>query len=605
MNQLRSLGKGLSSALLLAVALGLAACHKARDDMGAVSVGLTDASGDFLSYTVDVTSLLLAKADGTVVGTLPQRTRIDLAQLTDLSEFVTGATIPIGTYVSATLNLDYTNADLEVDNGSGVAVKVPLANIRDAQGNPVTTMAVNVTFDNARQIKITRLVPVFFDLDFNLAASNAVDMSDPANPVVTVSPLLAADVNPDAPKPHRIRGPLDGVSVQAGTFTLILRPFNLVQGDHGRFTFVTDANTAFEVNQIASTGSAGLQALSQLPRLSATVALGALVKGTNQFLATEVRAGSSVAFGTDDVLTGNVIARNSISNTLTVKGAELVRKDGTLIFRDTVSVTVGSGTSVLKQGATGTFTIGDISVGQRLTVFGTLDAPGTAMDATAGLARLLITQLNGTVNGVTNTVDMTLARIDGRPIALFDFAGTGTPGSDADPAAYVVAIGSLAPTSTPGTPLKVRGFVRPFGQAGASGDFDAVTLIDVTTAPAALLVGWPLLEAAPFGFVAGGMSVNLTNAGLLHDVFREGVGAGLSTGAAPIVQAANQGRGLFVIGIDGSVQVYTQFSAYQQALQANLGAGRKARAFFASGGPGSYSDATKTLTAGAMAAVLQ
>jgi len=29
------------------------------------------------------------------------------------------------------------------------------------------------------------------------------------SPVVTVSPLLVADVNPDTPKPHRIRGALD------------------------------------------------------------------------------------------------------------------------------------------------------------------------------------------------------------------------------------------------------------------------------------------------------------------------------------------------------------------------------------------------------------
>ena len=66
----------------------------------------------------------------------------------------------------------------------------------------------------------------------------------------------------------------------------------------------------------------------------------------------------------------------------------------------------------------------------------------------------------------------------------------------------------------------------------------------------------------------------------------------------------NLGVGLFVIGIDGAVQVYTQFGAFEQALQADLAAGRKARAFVAAGGTGSYVDATKTLTAGAMAAVL-
>jgi hypothetical protein len=605
MNELRSFGKALLTALALTVALGLAACKGNNDDTGTVQVGLTDAPGDFLSYTVDVTSLTLTKADGTVIETLPQRTRVDLAQLTDLTEFVTGATIPAGIYVGATLNLDYAAADLEVDDGTGAAVPVPLANIHDALGNPVTTMTMNVRLDNARQLTVAPFVLALLDLDFNLAASNAVDMTNPLSPVVTVSPLLVADVNPDAPKPHRIRGPLDQVNVQGNSFTLILRPFNLIQGDHGRLTFVTGASTAFEINQVASVGSAGLTALSQLQRLSAVVALGTFVPGTRQFLATEVRAGSSVAFGTNDVLSGNVISRSN--NIVKVKGAELVRNDGTLIFRDTVDVTVGAGTKVIKQGSSASVTIADISVGQRVMIFGTLDAPGTSMAAAAGLVRLLVTQLNGTVSAVSGaTVGMTLARIDGRPISLFDFTGTGTPGNDADPTAYLVSAGSLPLGGIGnGTPVKVRGFPQPFGQATASVDFNAVTLIDVTNAPATLLVGWPLLEAVPFGNVApNSLRLNLTNAGLLHDVIREGVDTRLLTGDTPTVQTTNLGRGLFVIAIDGTVQVYTQFSAYQQALQADLAAGRKARAFVASGGINSYIDATKTLTAGAIAAVL-
>src|SRR5712675_1805376 len=80
------------SLVAAAVAVGLYACKK-TDDEGVVAIGLTDAQGDFLTYTVDVTSLTLTKADGTVVQTLPQRTRIDFAQVVDLTEFVTGATI--------------------------------------------------------------------------------------------------------------------------------------------------------------------------------------------------------------------------------------------------------------------------------------------------------------------------------------------------------------------------------------------------------------------------------------------------------------------------------------------------------------------------------
>ena len=615
MNSLRSFGTGRARLRLLAavtlgaaVALGLYACKSSTDEEGVVGIGLTDAAGDFLTYTVDVTSLTLTKADGTVVQTLPQRTRVDFAQFVDLTEFMTAATIPSGTYVSATLNLDYASADIQVDDGNGAPVAVPLANIHDSQGVQVTTMSMMVRLDNARQLVIARGLPALLDLDFNLAASNLVNMS---GPVVTVNPLLVADVNPDAPKPHRIRGPLDSVNTQAGSFTLILQPFNLLQGDHGRLTFLTDGNTTFEIDQTSFTGSAGLAALAAKPQLTATVAIGTLDLTTRRFTATEVLAGSSVPFGTSDVLTGNVISRSS-GTTFVVKGAELVRSSGTLIFRDTVTVTVASGTTrVIKQGTMGTFATGDISIGQRVTVLGTLTnatVGSTTMDASSGLVRLLITQLNGHANGVPagNTLVMTLDRIDGRPISLFNFSGTGTTmGNDANPISYQVAAGALNLAGiVASTPLKVRGFVQPFGLATATDDFNAITLIDVTNAPATLVVGWPSLEAAPFNsYTASGMKVNLLNVGPLHDVFRGGVDTPLSTSDTPTVLATNPARGLFVIGDNGTVQVYTRLSTYQAALQAELALGRQARGFVASGG--TYFDATKTLTANAMAAVLQ
>ncbi len=600
------------SVVTAAAALSLSACRSPTDD-GVVAIGLTDAQGDFLTYTVDVTSLTLAKADSTVVvQTLPQRTRVDFAQIVDLTEFMTGATIPAGSYVSATLNLDYTNADIQVDDGNGVPVPVAPANIHDSQGVQVRTLSMTVTLDNARQLVIAPLRPSLLDLDFNLAASNFVDMSG-INPVVTVNPLLVADVNPDAPKAHRIRGPLDRVDMQAGSFTLILRPFNLLQGDHGRVAFLTDSNTTYEIDQTSFRGSAGLSALAAKPQLTATVAVGTLDLTSRRFIATEVLAGSSVRFGTSDVLTGNVISRSS-GTTFVVKGAELVRSNGTLIFRDTVTVTVASGTTkVIKQGTVGTFATGDISVGQRVTVLGTLTnttVGATTMDASSGLVRLLVTQLNGHANGApAGNLVMTLDRIDGRPISLFTFTGTGTTGNDANPNSYQVATGTLDLSGIGvGTPLKVRGFVQPFGQATATDDFHAITLIDVTNAPATLVVGWPLLEPAPFQlpFAANGsMVVNLTNAGSLHDIFRGGVDTPLSTAAvdAPTVQAINPNRGLFVIGDNGTVTVYTRLSAYQAALQADLAAGRKARSFVASGG--TYLDAAKMLTANAMAVALQ
>src|SRR5262245_62018422 len=82
---------------------------------GTVFLSLTDADGDFLGYTVDVVSLTLKKANGAVVETLPVTTRVDFAQLVDLTEFVTAAMIPNGTYVEGSIRLDYSNAEVTVE----------------------------------------------------------------------------------------------------------------------------------------------------------------------------------------------------------------------------------------------------------------------------------------------------------------------------------------------------------------------------------------------------------------------------------------------------------------------------------------------------------
>ena len=161
MNRLRSFGNGRALLRLLAAfilgaaaALSLSACRSSTDEMGVVGISLTDAAGDFLSYTVDVTSLTLTKADDTVVQALPLRTRVAFARLVDLTEFVTAVTIPSGNYVSATLNLDYTNADIQVDDGNGVPVPVAPANIHDSQGVQVTTLSMSVKLDPARPLVI-------------------------------------------------------------------------------------------------------------------------------------------------------------------------------------------------------------------------------------------------------------------------------------------------------------------------------------------------------------------------------------------------------------------------------------------------------------------
>ena len=116
-------------------------------------VTMTDAKGDFLSYTVNMTSLQLQTAAGATVETLPATTKVDFAQLVDLTEVISAGQIPAAEYVSATLTLDYTGANITADDGTGTAVALkPVDSNGAALAAPVT---VSVKLDNAHHLMIT------------------------------------------------------------------------------------------------------------------------------------------------------------------------------------------------------------------------------------------------------------------------------------------------------------------------------------------------------------------------------------------------------------------------------------------------------------------
>ncbi|MCG7993619.1 MAG: DUF4382 domain-containing protein [Candidatus Thiodiazotropha lotti] len=108
---------GLVSLLLLLAGCGGGGSsdttsETSTDESGRLVIGVTDAPGDFSSYTVDVVSMTLTKQSGAIVDTLPLNTRIDFAQYTDMTEFITAATVPAGRYVKAEMVVDYSNAEI-------------------------------------------------------------------------------------------------------------------------------------------------------------------------------------------------------------------------------------------------------------------------------------------------------------------------------------------------------------------------------------------------------------------------------------------------------------------------------------------------------------
>lgn len=559
---------------------------------GEVVIGLTDTPGDFIRYAVDVVSITLTKANGAVVETLPLSLRVDFAQYLEMTEFISAVTVPSGLYTGARIRLDYTHADIQVEDSSGNAVA---ATIQDLNGRPIGILDLTVKLDNLRALVVIPGIPAHLTLDFNLKVSNRVDTTA-SPPVVTAEPFLVAQVNPEEPKIHRVRGPLRFVDLDDSSFQVFLCPYHRLVGKFGTLTARTNPDTLFEIDGLTYRGGNGLGQLAAKPSGTAVVAVGDLNMITRRFIAREVYAGSSVSFGTNDAVTGSVIDRNE--DVLTVRGATLVRADGTVLFNDNITVRLADTTVVTGQGTLGqVYTKDDISVGQMITALGTFSGdPGSFnLDASHGLVRMLVTVLTGTVNQLSpGNLNLNLQTINGRQVSLFNFAGTGGAlADDADPANYEVDTGALSLSGlSAGSPVRVRGLVRPFGKAPP--DFAAWTVVNIASLPATLLFDWNPATETPFTSTSStALYLDPTGVGPFHHILRGGIVTDLLPGE-PVVAPQNSSFGWYAIGYGSTVQLYTQFEDYRDALLSRLGSGQKTRLL---GAHGIYDDGSTTLNA--------
>jgi hypothetical protein len=239
-------------------------------DCGTALLTVTDAPGDFQSYAIDITSLELVKLNGAVVETLPATTRVDFAGLVDLGEVLSAAQIPAGIYVSATLRVDYSNAEIMVEDAAGGSLSVEPV---DAAGAPLGEVELRVRLDERNRLVISPRRISHLSFDLNLEASNTVDL---AAATVTVSPFIVASVVPPAERDWRVRGRLLDVDTTASTYTVQVRPFHHHQHSTGELVVNTTAETAFEIDGITHAGAAGLAQLATLDDGSLVIAFGSL-----------------------------------------------------------------------------------------------------------------------------------------------------------------------------------------------------------------------------------------------------------------------------------------------------------------------------------------
>jgi hypothetical protein len=565
-------------------------------ECGTLIIGLTDGDGDFLSYTVDVLSLLLEKADGTVIEVLPNKTRVDFAQYVDLTEFISVATVPPGVYVAGTVRLDYTNAEVFVEAGD-IAKE---ASVVDADGSPLGETELKIRLSDRDQLFINRATTSLLTIDFDLDASHAVDIT--ATPAIaTAEPFIVAELDPVDTKQIRARGRYIEANEAEMYYVVALRPFYDKVGDFGRMrVFVTD-DTDCEVNEEEFSGVDCLTALAVAGQGTLTVAQGTLHVADRQFVANMILAGTSVPGNSMDAAKGSVISR--MDNDLVVRGGTIILSDAAgSFFRDDVTVTVGPNTKVYKtyrfdrpdaEIADRLLDISAISVGQKVTVRGTVtanDEIGVHIDATEGAVVMHVTHLNGVVNSVMpGQVDIELHSLGGRRPGIYNFTCTGgcEPATDADPENYEVSTGNLLlDAASAGKPVAAWGFINEF--MGAPPDFEGRTIIDYSDVRSALGVGWGTEgTTAPF--------LMMNESGLLLDNFNEEIGERHFIKQGPVlidltildaetlIAPRESGRKLFVVKTTDSLQLYADFDDFVAALMFALDGVNAARSMYARG----------------------
>jgi hypothetical protein len=525
-----------ASALVCAAAIFGAGCHGQGNTSyyGIAWVTLTsEPAPQYASYVVTIDSITLTRSDGYAVTAVGTPEVVDLAQIHNIAELWSSGAIPDGTYVSATITVDYSNALIAVRDGD-VAVSLCAvistaclkATVLDASSKAApTTYAITVQFDPLTRPTIT---PTFAStsaalmaVDFDLSASGYIDNST-SPPTVYVQPYMSVGHEPSDTKLIRVRGPLANSSVDVNTYTVYIRPFYDEANNIGQVTLFNQPTTVYTLNGKSLIGTAGLNALSVLSAGSTMTAgyttfqpdynpLNGAYAG--RFNLQYVVAGSTLEDVYTDGISGDVIARTG--NTLTLRGTTLIltTEDSFVYEVADCDVVVGSGTTVTADDnpLLTNLTPNSIAVGDHITARGTytlassgscglatlgeavyLDSTGTKATNT-GSVRLQPSEAFGTlVSAASGSLVMDLTSIDNWPAAAYNFTGNGTP-TPAPTAFSVDTEGLSLPAGTvPGDPIFVSGYASPFGTAPP--DYRSYALnneLSVQTAGASLGGGVP------------------------------------------------------------------------------------------------------------------
>jgi hypothetical protein len=597
--------------LLFACAFGFiaAGCHhnNVTSGYGVAWITLTDEPGDFTSYVVTVDSVILSGKTYGLVTAIAAPEIVDFTKLVNFSELWSSTPIPVDTYVSATLTLDFTSAQIFVQiNGQPVQ-----ATVVDSTGEVATTLEVTVTLDPQNQLifqpTYASTNALRLALDYDLAASSTVDLTT-SPPTVTVHPFMTAATAASDSKLIRIRGPLVNSSVNVDTYSTFIRPFFDEVNNLGSVTIFNSANTVYTLDGVTYVGIPGIQALSQTSAGSTMTAAfctfqptATLYPGISAgiFYSQYIVAGSTLEDFYTDGIEGDVIARNG--NLLTVRGATLFANADQLVAYIPLDsfVQLGTGTLVTADGIStlGPLNYNSVSVGQHMTARGlysidansvvTIDSTGTS-DTNTGSVRLQSTELWGPLNSsASGSLALNVQSIQDWPVSNYNFAGNGTSAAQ-DPTAanFLVNTGTLPlPSGTAnGDFLWVDGVTTPFGTAPP--DFIAESVNAAPTVAATMIVNWTAAAGTTAPFITpltdSALTIDLSNAAFVSGIIRIGPQSidmttlGASPTIVPVPPPAPTGLPpvflpLFGVGSSsGGILAFNSFTEFVTALNTDF-----------------------------------
>ena len=588
----------ISKLLALPVSVALLTMAACGGSAVVTTLTATPSSDSFIAYRVGLASVQLTKSGKAGSMVLPTETTVDFTKLFDFSEVLGVPGVVKGTYTGALITLDYSAAQIIYDDGSldGVAL-TPV----DAKGKALGLVTVGVTLDPGDPIVSAAKQVGRLALDFNLAASNVVNLNART---VTITPMISASSLPIDTNPVRIRGPILGSS--SAFFASGVEPFDSAVVGLGQLSIEPSNVTTYEINGFVSTGTVGQAQLASLPANTLAQTFGTLSISTTgtatpaaatspytsptsagtaasvvSFTATQVLVDSSVQGLGIEILSGVVSARSG--NTLGIEDATLTQNGGTVTFLPgTTIVNIGPNTLITAFGQGVAAAIGpqEISVGSSIEAFGTASQTSTAsqtgtsgvlFDASAGRVRLDLTSAEGLVTAQGSAaLTLNLTSLGGRSISAFDFTGSG-----AAPNQYGVATPGLDLTNAiVGAPVVVTGFPSAFGST--SPNYTASTLLDPTTIQAELVVDWNGGTAAPFTTLDSTsitLDVNNSSIGARHQVQ---IGSqivdivGLSSGLT--ISPTTGSEMVFSIGHSASftIESFDTYTAFITQLQSEL-----------------------------------